>query len=66
MREMVDWVAQAIEDAEAGGNYTYREVARAAMETMRKPTEAMLDAGYEVDEMVPYGYGVMIDAALKP
>jgi hypothetical protein len=44
MSEMVDRVARAIEDAEAGGNYHYSEVARVAMEAMQRPGFLLADA----------------------
>jgi hypothetical protein len=48
----------------------YAEVARAAIEAMREPTEAMIEAGQEEDlgrtESVGMIYTAMIDAALAP
>jgi len=56
-----DWDADQIEDCERG---TYRRNARAAIEAMREPTEAMIRAGE--DGFSPAGtYGMMIDEALK-
>lgn len=72
---MVERVAKAIRDCEAShdGSLPWIEhCARAAIEAMREPTQAMLDAGDEYDmQFVDEGgypweyYRVMIDAALK-
>jgi hypothetical protein len=45
---MVERVARAIEDAnlKASGDEDYTPLARAAIEAMREPTEAMLKAGF--------------------
>ena len=47
MSEMIERVAKAIEDADANGfsKLPYWACARAAIEAMREPTEAMADAG---------------------
>lgn len=71
-----DWIA-------AGGSFggrfrdineprksDYLEMARAAIEAMREPNEAMLEAGEKIvdphDASVERGYAAMIDAALAP
>jgi hypothetical protein len=76
---MIERIAQAIFDKDPEGLFTihHAEVyARAALEAMREPTKAMLDAA---DAAHPRGYGretplttiigtewrAMIDAALK-
>jgi hypothetical protein len=66
MSEMVDRVARAIEDAEAGGNYHYSEVARVAMEAMQRPGFLLEDGETSVsrDEASEI-LGRIIDAALK-
>ncbi len=45
---------------------TNKQLARAAIEAMREPTEEMLDAGaYDLDMTLKMQYQRMIDAALK-
>lgn len=69
---MIERVARAIAKGEYGENvddvwHTCIDDARAAIEAMREPTEAMLDAGYGAE---PTGaalvapWEAMIDAAL--
>lgn len=85
MSEMVNKVAKAIADA-AGSDFDrlpathgpghglrnmYLRMARAAIEAMRQPTEAMIDHAHAVtmpdsDNMqCPSFYRAMVDAALK-
>ena len=73
MSEMVEQVAAAIKDAAVivldYSDVTYLEdpmvVARAAIEAMRKPTRAMINAGLGEYDMVVDSWDAMIDAALK-
>ena len=76
MSEMVERVARAIYIAEMGNLNRYddvmmsegaREMARAAIEAMRVPTQKMLCAAWMVDHEAYPGeeWGAMIDAALK-
>lgn len=75
MSEMVERVARAMFEADRGGSWDdvrenskamWRSFARAAIEAMREPTEAMINVGWRSmnDERLPWE--VMIDAALKP
>lgn len=62
--EMIERVAFAI--ASNLGLMTSSELAKAAIEAMREPTEEMLDAGaYDLDMKLITQYQYMIDAALK-
>lgn len=63
---MIDRVARAIEDAnmKASGDEDYAPLARAAIEAMREPTDAMVDAGqWQIDPVSLYQS--FIDAALN-
>lgn len=74
MTEMIERVAKAIQSALSEGTPgrdpdRMERIARAAIEAMRDPTEAMIDKGYD---HVDYGgtdieaaWKDMIDAALK-
>lgn len=73
MTSMVKRVADAIQDvasiSESGG-LNYEEMARAAIEAMREPTERMEDAGnlptYQwVDDTAGNVWTRMIDSALE-
>jgi hypothetical protein len=71
MMDRVGWaIAREGSRIDVGETPYHLRVARAAIEAMRVPTEAMLDAGEDslVDERQSIGYGweSMIDAALKP
>lgn len=72
MSEMVDRVAKALEARLKGNEFlSYEDAARAAIEAMRQPTQAMIEAGAvgsgEDSEAVAEGaWEYMIDAALKP
>lgn len=67
--EMVERVAKAIKEM----NYVFTRdgeffeyIAKIAIEAMREPIEAMLDAGaYDLDMTLEMQYKNMIDAALK-
>ena len=62
---MIERVAVAIiEAAEKGARGKPREIARAAIEAMREPTEAMIDAAdpFELPREI---WPAMIDAALS-
>lgn len=66
--DMVERVARAIEDRLRGKDFlSYEEAARAAIEAMREPTDAMADDGYRA---IKHGadavWRAMIDAALNP
>lgn len=76
MSEMVERVARAIADniqaaLPDGVVVDYHYAARAAIEAMRRPTEAMVDAGYDFTadpcwrEDFIKGWQAMIDEALK-
>ena len=80
MSEMVEKVARAMAEkskARQPGMHTlnslpmdgkedFLEMARAAIEAMREPTEAMEDAAFSSTLTIPKrGYQAMIDAALK-
>lgn len=67
MTEMIERVAKAICEAQSLGRESDRHIARVAIEAMRKPTAAMLDACYENDlVMHPHrAWAPMIDAALN-
>ena len=71
---MIECVSAAI--AKLGSvdvaNYSHREmITRTALEAMRQPTEAMIDAAYEVGDWGPgdvsasVAWQAMIDAALN-
>lgn len=47
VESMVERVARALEDA-TDANCTYEELARAAIEAMREPTDAMMDAAEDI------------------
>lgn len=80
MSEMVERVARAIADA-GGSDFDqlpskhgpgfglrnmYMNMARAAIEAMREPTQRMEDAAFSQTMTIPTrGYTAMIDAALK-
>ena len=69
---MVERVAKAIRDASTQDDWT-RAAARAAIEAMREPTEAMMEAvdcggrkrGWLSGKMRESNWCAMIDAALK-
>jgi hypothetical protein len=77
MQSMIEKVARAIAEVNVSGSdllhYSYDkdsdgylELARAAIEAMREPTEAMLDStGGECRVWAPGAWVSMIDAALK-
>ena len=70
MSEMIDRVARAIEEAsQPPGRPDYallmRNCAIAAIESMREPTAAMLDAGPPEPYMDKDVWAKMIDAALS-
>ena len=73
---MIERVAQAMADADdIPGTTHYEGMARAAIEAMREPTKAMLDAGWEapadvgldglLSESMRSSWCAMIDAALN-
>lgn len=75
MSEMVERVATAMAraakdnwDIPPQSEQTWRELARAAIEAMREPTEAMLSAGEPWSESngLWRSWGAMIDEALEP
>lgn len=69
MSEMVERVAEVIMtriiNGQAIGAVVYEDVARAAIEAMREPTAAMIDAPTNLQGFVD-AYRTMIDAALTP
>jgi hypothetical protein len=74
MSEMIDRVAFAL-FARTGGTAdewsrtnpdVCRSMARAAIEAMREPTDAMRHAAFDEGSISLNGYRAMIDAALKP
>ena len=70
MSEMVERVARAVQPiADPGGHWTTCEdIARAAIEAMREPTEGMIQAGWTTNgyrgDMTKAEWSAMIDAAL--
>lgn len=63
MTTMIERVARAI--AKADATSSYEELARAAIEAMREPTDSMVDAGDQYDGCRPVDiYYEMIDAAI--
>lgn len=70
--EMVEKVAEAIRLHTTDAHWTPEGLARAALEAMREPTEAMVQAGVTADpgktlgERVTNCHAAMIDAALSP
>jgi hypothetical protein len=71
MSEMIEKVARAICEEERmnpddalGGWVHWAPAARAAIEAMREPTEAIMDAGPPEPYMDAHVWGKMIDAAL--
>lgn len=77
MSEMIERIADALDGCLASQSHQvdfvhkhYCLIARVAIETMRKPTDAMLDAAYAIDTTLdPVAPGdawqAMIDEALK-
>lgn len=68
MSEMMMRVARALSDADHMADGDYRKLARAAIEAMREPTEAMIASDqlpYSPGEMIGF-WEIMIDAALSP
>lgn len=68
--EMVKRVSDAIEWQMAQDDNAPEDLARAALEAMREPTEAQLAAFHNSCDsngqcLVKYGYTIMIDAALS-
>ena len=59
---MIERVARAIRDCDPSAGATYEQAARAAIEAMREPTEAMLEAAFGND---PTLWSRMIDASLE-
>ena len=55
------WQKMTLEDDEEDIQWLYREYARAALEAMREPTDAMLDAA----EIGDHEWRLAIDAALS-
>ena len=69
--EMVERVARALADSQGMGEFPglemYRVMARAAIEAMREPTEAMLEVGFGGATGVKRKlWQLMIDDALNP
>lgn len=74
MSEMIERVAKAILEEQRKNRSGFpdnRDLARAAIEAMREPTKAMLDASYrrnddnDSEEATLANYQDMIDEALK-
>lgn len=67
MSTMIERVAIAIEEAnlKASGDEDYTPLARAAIEAMREPTDAMVDALEGYDSSPVSLYERAIDAALN-
>jgi hypothetical protein len=68
--DMLEKVARAIAEAMEGGGFLWPDVAHAALEAMREPTEEMLIAGIESRDSGAGGtiseiWRAMIDAVLK-
>jgi hypothetical protein len=71
--EMIERVAKAMFDKFCPGiryvdndKVWYEEAAQCAIEAMKEPTEAMLDAGaYDLDMTLKQQWKLMIEAALK-
>lgn len=61
MSEMVERVINAIRGPIAGNAASYEDIARAAIEAMREPTEEMCEAA----ECAAIMWNAGIDAALK-
>lgn len=78
MSEMVNKIADAMAESEPWSQFwsldDARKLARVAIEAMREPTEAMVHAAFDLDEVVSgllvspipeKTWGAMIDEALK-
>lgn len=76
MSEMIERVARAIAESKSARDWArmsehgkdwWRDEARAAIEAMRKPTRAMIEAAATVDRYAEPGeeWGPMINAALS-
>ena len=72
MSEMIERIAKVFEADDRISPFMARRLAREAVETMREPTESMLEAGTEIEgeewakggDTVKLPYQAMIDAAL--
>jgi hypothetical protein len=73
---MIERVAAVFRGAcESGTQFSYKDVARAAIEAMREPTEAMIEArkrrqatgtSLSYEQIIAEEFTAMIDAALNP
>jgi hypothetical protein len=65
MSEMIMRIAAALSEADHSADGDYRKLAVAALEAMREPTEAMLEAGPPDPYMDRDVWAKMIDQALE-
>lgn len=73
MSEMIERVARAIQGCDSSAGATYEQAARAAIEAMREPTDAMVDCAVDAIDQIPTwanleivfaAHAAMINAAL--